>query len=82
MFHASKFRYLASRQINAQRHLSATLNGYGVNCFKGAVAAPYLVKHGLAANVLDDPKWPTEENADKVARSHEHQLLSNNGLRL
>ena len=35
--------------------------------FKGAVAAPYLVKQGLAKDVLETPAWTVDGKADKVA---------------
>ena len=47
--------------------MSATLDGYGDHLFKGAVAAPYLTKHGLAANALDTQSWTTDGSKDKVA---------------
>jgi len=44
-----------------------SLDGYGKHLFKGATAAPYLEKHGLAKNALDSPSWTTNGSADKVA---------------
>lgn len=45
----------------------ATLDGYGQHVFKGAVAAPYLTKHGLSKDTLDGSSWTTDGSADKVA---------------
>jgi glutamine synthetase type III len=46
------------------------LSEYGTYKFKGAVAAPYLKAVGLAADVLDDPKWQeSRATADKVAEA-------------
>ena len=45
-----------------------TLEGYGKNLFKGAVAAPYLSKVGLPEDTLDKGEWVRDEGmADKVA---------------
>ena len=50
------------------RNLSAvSLDGYGQHLFKGAVAAPYLERHGLPKTTLDGTKWTTDGSADKVA---------------
>lgn len=46
---------------------AASLEGYGKHLFKGAVAAPYLKKQGLAADALDKTTWTTDGSADKVA---------------
>ena len=54
---------IAKRFINAD---GASLDGYGQHLFKGAVAAPYLEKHGLAKNTLEEMNWPKDGNADKV----------------
>jgi hypothetical protein len=43
-----------------------SLNGYGDNVFRGAIAAPYLSRHGLAPNTLESIEWTTNGNADKV----------------
>ena len=47
------------------------MEGPGTPCrravFKGAVAAPFLKKHGLAASVLETPAWASDGSADKVA---------------
>jgi glutamine synthetase len=57
----------AGAKTMAVRNMSATLDGYGDHLFKGAVAAPYLTKHGLAANALDTHAWTTDGSKDKVA---------------
>jgi glutamine synthetase len=49
------------------RSFSASLDGYGQHLFKGAVAGPYLEKHGLAKNALENSSWTTNGDADKVA---------------
>ena len=56
----------AGAKTMAVRNMSATLDGYGDHLFKGAVAAPYLTKHGLAANALDTHAWTTDGSKDKV----------------
>jgi hypothetical protein len=38
----------------------------GKHVFRGAVAAPYLEKHGLPNNFLDNPKWVKGEQTDQV----------------
>lgn len=43
-----------------------SLDGLGVHVFKGAIAAPYLAKQGLAPNTLETPTWTTDGKADKV----------------
>lgn len=45
---------------------SITLEGLGVHVFKGAIAAPYLAKQGLAPDTLETPTWTTDGKADKV----------------
>ena len=65
----SRFGRFNSRNIavnTSTRSFAATLDGYGKYLFKGAVAAPYLEKHGLPKNTLDLGKWTTDGNADKV----------------
>jgi hypothetical protein len=52
------------------RSFSASFEGYGSHLFKGAVAAPYLERHGLANNALDNPSWTTNGDADKVSNGH------------
>lgn len=54
------------RKWSQQRRMSVNIDGYGAHTFKGAIAAPFLVKHGLAANTLDSYKWTTDGSADKV----------------
>lgn len=51
----------------SNRSFSASLDGYGQHLFKGAVAGPYLEKHGLAKNALENPSWTTNGDADKVS---------------
>eukprot|EP00232_Nephroselmis_pyriformis_P008462 CAMPEP_0182879014 /NCGR_PEP_ID=MMETSP0034_2-20130328/15706_1 /TAXON_ID=156128 /ORGANISM="Nephroselmis pyriformis, Strain CCMP717" /LENGTH=112 /DNA_ID=CAMNT_0025011919 /DNA_START=62 /DNA_END=397 /DNA_ORIENTATION=+ len=47
---------------------AATLDGYGQNCFKGAVAAPYLKKHGASEADFKSGAWVKDvKEADKVA---------------
>lgn len=43
------------RSVMSLNNPPASLEGYGENVFKGAVAAPYLLAHGLQANILDSP---------------------------
>jgi hypothetical protein len=50
----------------SSRGITATFDGYGQHCFKGAVAGPYLEKAGLPANTLDCVAWTSNGNADKV----------------
>jgi len=46
----------------------ATTHGFGENVFRGVVAAPYLEKHGLAPETLEDPSWCTDpDKADALA---------------
>lgn len=55
-------------QVPTSRAFSASLDGYGQHLFKGAVAGPYLEKHGLAKDVLETPDWAKDMGkADKVA---------------
>ena len=61
IFAANKVKYLSATTSNTN-----LLEGFGDHLFKGAVALPYLKKHGLSANVLDTGKWTTDGNADKV----------------
>jgi len=44
----------------------ASLEGFGENLFKGAVAGPYLMREGLAANTLESVAWTVDGSADKV----------------
>jgi hypothetical protein len=48
---------------------AVSLEGYGDHLFKGAVATPYLEKQGLSATTLENGKWATDGNADKVSFS-------------
>ena len=43
------------RSVMSLNNPPASLEGYGENVFKGAIAAPYLLSHGLQANILDSP---------------------------
>ncbi len=43
-----------------------SLEKYGKHTFKGKVAAPYLIRHGLSADTLDSPSWTTNGSSDKV----------------
>mmetsp|Transcript_30325 Transcript_30325/g.75315 ORF Transcript_30325/g.75315 Transcript_30325/m.75315 type:complete len:595 (+) Transcript_30325:128-1912(+) len=48
----------------------ATVEGFGANVFKGAVAQKYLAKYGENAKLLDDVTWPqTPAKADAVANA-------------
>lgn len=49
-----------------KRQLSVSTEGFGDHLFKGAVAEPYLKKHGLPSNTLDSHKWTQNGSADKV----------------
>jgi len=50
------------------RSVSSLLDGYGENCFKGAVADAYLTKQGLPPGLLKGSEWMTDvATADKVA---------------
>lgn len=43
------------------------LKGFGEQQFIGATAAPYLVKHGLAASTLETSAWASNHaTAEKV----------------
>jgi len=70
MFAASRLLKRSFQVPNQKLFLSATksvsLEGYGTHVFKGDVAAPYLTKAGLPADVLDTPHWTSNGNADKV----------------
>jgi len=66
-FSTKKFR---SVPVAATSHFFSSrvsLDGYGSHLFKGAIAAPYLEKQGLAKNTLDSAEWTTNGNANKVA---------------
>lgn len=46
---------------------SVSTAGFGDHLFKGAVAEPYLKKHGLAPNTLESPTWTQRSStADQV----------------
>ena len=55
------------RSVMSLNNPPATLEGYGENVFRGAIAAPYLMNHGLHPDVLETPAWCVNGNADKVA---------------
>jgi glutamine synthetase len=47
-----------------------SMDNYGANVFKGAVADKYLAKQGLPKGFLDDPSWTrSTASADAVARA-------------
>ena len=72
-----------------------SLDIYGTYKFKGAVAAPFLTKQGLPADVLSDMQW-THVHAEKVAKAvlewakskgatmvtHWFQPLGSSGIRM
>jgi hypothetical protein len=45
---------------------AASLEGFGQNLFKGAVATPYLKAQGLSTDILESHAWTTDGNAEKV----------------
>ncbi len=53
-------------KLASGKAVAVSLDGYGDNVFRGAVAAPYLRRHGLPADTLDSIEWTTNGNADKV----------------
>jgi len=56
-----------STRMNRKQSV-ATAEGLGENVFQGAVAEPYLTKHGLSLKTLNDPTWCTDANkADAMA---------------
>jgi hypothetical protein len=65
----------------SSRGITATFDGYGQHCFKGAVAGPYLEKAGLPANTLDNVAWTSNGNADKVI-PFQHSCKSFNGVHI
>lgn len=48
--------------------MSVNIDHYGKHLFRGAVAAPYLAKHGLSTNVLESSAWATNGQADQVRK--------------
>mmetsp|Transcript_4324 Transcript_4324/g.6121 ORF Transcript_4324/g.6121 Transcript_4324/m.6121 type:complete len:714 (+) Transcript_4324:72-2213(+) len=63
---------LASKLLRTtqSRNTSSLLDGYGEQCFRGALANKYLEKHGLPAGTLDNGEWMTDMvKADKVAEA-------------
>lgn len=55
------------RSVKSAPLTSLLSQGYGQRVFKGAVAAPYLSKHSLPTNTLENPAWASNGSADKVA---------------
>jgi hypothetical protein len=47
--------------------MAVNIEHFGKHVFRGAVAAPYLEKQGLPTYVLNDGKWTTDGNVDKVS---------------
>ncbi len=62
----------ASLSQKSIRNPPASLEGFGEALFKGAVAAPYLVKQGLSDDVLESSAWIQRGLADKV---RENELI-------
>jgi hypothetical protein len=62
--------YVRKMSRNAPKRTSwpfaASLEGFGQNLFKGAVAAPYLKAQGLSPDILESHAWTTDGNAEKV----------------
>jgi len=53
-----------------RRGFMSSIEDYGSNCFKGAIADTYLAKQGLPAGLLNDPKWTASPaTADSVAKA-------------
>lgn len=59
------------RILGASRRLigssSTRSRGHGSHVFRGAVARPYLLKHKLEPDTLDNPEWVRNNKADQVA---------------
>jgi glutamine synthetase len=56
--------------VAARRTFMSSMDDYGQNLFKGAVADSYLAKQGLPAGLLNDPSWTTSPaTADSVAKA-------------
>jgi len=79
-----------------RRGFMSSMDDYGTNLFKGAIADQYLAKQGLPAGLLDDPAWTTTSASDGVAKAimewagdrgasvftHWFQPLGSSGVRL
>ena len=49
---------------------TASVEGFGDHCFKGAVAKKYLSKYGETDKLLTDASWPSQPGkADIVAKA-------------
>lgn len=56
----------ASRVTNTNP-APASLEGFGLNQFRGAVAAKYLAQQGLPVSTLSNAEWTRNGKADKVS---------------
>lgn len=56
-------------KLASGKAVPVSLDGYGDNVFRGAVASPYLRRHGLSPDTLDSIEWTTNGNADKVRQT-------------
>ena len=73
---ASLFTNTAFVEAQVTNGKAISLDGYGENIFRGTVAAPYLKKHGLAADILDSIEWTSNiKTADKVFPPFLFQLV-------
>lgn len=66
----ANYSILKNHNISPSRNFSASLQGFGDNLFRGAIAAPYLEKQGLPADTLDKGTWAVDGNAEKVSSSY------------
>ena len=64
-------RGAAAPALARARTFMSSMDDYGKNMFKGAVADEYLSKQGLPAGLLEDPSWTTTSSK---ARSSKAQL--------
>jgi len=55
--------------LSKARSFMSSIDEYGSNCFKGAIADKYLAKQGLPAGLLNDSKWTETDAADGVAKA-------------
>jgi glutamine synthetase len=60
---------IAQVAVPRTRSFMSSVDDYGLNVFKGAIADKYLAKQGLPAGLLDDPKWTEGPAADGVAKA-------------
>jgi len=61
---------VAQAAVPRARLFMSSVDDYGLNVFKGAIADKYLAKQGLPAGLLDDPSWTeSEATADSVAKA-------------